>query len=151
MSTAPNANHAAPAAAAATAANALSNLPGVARALIGQGVIDETKAKSVVHRANSEAITFLEALSKDNRQVARRASETLAKMFDMPLLDLDAVEREQMPPEPISDRKKMEELRAIPICIRGNRMMVATADPTNTAIIDFFGHKTGKRIDIAVV
>lgn len=126
-------------------------LLGVARALVQSELIDEKKAQEIQAKAASEKIGFLEALTKDNRAHARRSSEILSKLFDMPLLDLDAVDVEVMPAGDVSDIKKIEEFRAIPLFIRGQRLFLAVSDPTNQQGIEFFSHKSSKRLEIVIV
>ncbi len=96
--------------AAAAPANALL---GVARALVQGDLIDEKKAHEIQSKANSDKIGFLEALTRDNRTHGRRASEILAKLFDMPLMDLDAIEPEIMPAGDVADLKKVEEISSV--------------------------------------
>lgn len=124
---------------------------GVAKALIQAGLIDDKKALDLQAKAASDKITFLEALGRDNRTTGRKASETLSRFFDLPLFDLDALDLDQMPRGDISDIKKIEEIRAIPLFVRGPRLFVATADPTNQQVPEYFGHKSGKRVDQVIV
>jgi len=136
---------------ATAASTAPIALPGLARALVQGALIDEKKAADIQAKATGDKIGFLEALTKDNKSNGRKASEVLAKLFDMPLMDLDCIDQEGMPTGDISDIKKIEEARAIPLYVRGPRLFVAVSDPTNQQALEFFSHKSGKRLDLVIV
>ena len=136
----------------ATAANIPSQaLIGVARALVQCKLIDDKKAREIQAKAVSDKVSFLEALGSDNRANGRRASEMLAKLFDMPLFDLDAIDIDAMPTGEIADIKKIEEMRAIPLFVRGPRIFVAVSDPTLQQSLEFFAHKSGKKTEPVVI
>jgi type IV pilus assembly protein PilB len=76
----------------------------------------------------------------------------LAKCFDLPYVDLDSIDTEAFPPEKMFERKKIEELRVIPLYIRGQKIFLATSDPTNSEGHEYFTHRaTGKRKELVVV
>lgn len=137
----------------ATAGGAASaaSFTGVAKALIQGGLIDEKKAGEVASRSASERLTFLQALHKDNKHHTRGAAEILARLFDMPLVDLDAIDPEAMPGSELLDLKKIEETRAIPLYARGQKLFLAVSDPTTNKGLDFFVHKSGKRSELVIV
>lgn len=128
-----------------------TGLIGVARAIVQGGLIDEKKAIEIQVKATADKVCFLEALAKDNRINARKAAEILSRLFDMPLLDLDVIDLESLPTGDISDSKKIEEIRAIPLFVRGQRLFIAVSDPTNQQALEFFSHKSGKRLELVII
>jgi type IV pilus assembly protein PilB len=128
------------------------SIVGVARVLVQTGVINEKKALEIGEKATTENITFMEALSKDNKNTSKKAAYHLALVFDLPYIDLDSIDPEVFPPESMFDRKKIEDLRVIPLFIRGQKIYLATSDPTETGKHEYFSHKSsGKRNELIVV
>ena len=78
--------------------------------------------------------------------VARFASET----FGFPLLDLNAYDSVHIIKDAI-DPKLVATHRVIPLYKRGNRLSVATADPTNLRALDEIRFQTGLVVDPIIV
>lgn len=136
---------------AASAPPIPATITGVARVLVQSGIIDENLATTLIAKASADRIGFMEALAKNSRGSSRAAAIELAKLFDMAYVDLESIDRERMPPETMFDRKKIEELRAIPLFIRGTKIFLATSDPTSTEGLEYFNHKSGKKYELVVV
>ena len=129
-----------------------SSISGVARVLLSGGVISEAKALEIIKKAASEDISFVQALGLDSKASSKKAALELAKCFDLPYVDLESVDAEAFPSEKMFERKKIEELRVIPLYIRGQKLFLATSDPTNSDGLEYFTHKSsGKRKELVVV
>jgi type IV pilus assembly protein PilB len=129
-----------------------SKIVGVAKVLLNAGIINEKKALEILSRAEAEKISFVEALGRDNKITSRRAALELARFYDHPYFDLDSIEPEAMPSEKTFERKKIEELRVVPIFARGQKLFLATSDPSNQAGLEYFSHRSsGKRNELIVV
>ena len=124
---------------------------GITKILVQREVIDEKKALDLQQRAISEKTTVLELLAKESKSLSKKAAEQIARAFELPLVDIDCFDQEQFPANALADGKKIAELRAVPLYIRGAKMFIAVSDPTNTSGLDFFTHKENKRPELVVV
>lgn len=118
-------------------ATAPSNIhfSGLAKCLIQQGVLTEETATAAVEEAQKNKLPFVSYLVK-NKQVDSRTVANLASAeFGVPLLDLDAVDLSSVPIKLVSE-KLIRQHHALPLFKRGNRLFIATADPTNFQALD---------------
>jgi type IV pilus assembly protein PilB len=132
---------------------AASSLTGLARALVQQGKLRPDRAESLARKAAQSNTLFIdeligatEATNLQANQIARFAAET----FGHPLLDLAAVDVDQLPGDVI-DRKLVGSLRVLAIRKRGNRLAVAVSDPTNVQALDQVKFQTQLALEIVVV
>ena len=128
-----------------------SSLSGAAKILVQSGVLEEKKALDIQARAIQDKATFLEILGKDNKAMSLKAAEQLARSFELPLVDILGLDRDQFPSGALDDPKKMGELRAVPVFVRGTKMFIAVSDPSNVKGLDFYTHKANKRSELLVV
>lgn len=128
-----------------------SSIVGIAKILVQKDVIDEKKALELQARAANEKISVIEILAKENKTLSKLAAESIARAFELPLVDIDCFDPEKFPSDALDNPKKIAELRAVPIFVRGAKMFIAVSDPTNTAGLDFFTHKANKRHELVVV
>jgi type IV pilus assembly protein PilB len=132
---------------------AASSLTGLARALVQQGKLRPDRAESLARRAAQSNTLFIdelvgaaEATGLKAGEIARFAAET----FGHPLLDLTAVDADQLPGDVI-DKKLVGALRVLGIRKRGNRLAVAVSDPTNVQALDQVKFQTQLALEIVVV
>jgi len=140
-------------AATQTATNASAALTGLARALVQHGKLRPDRAETLARKAvqsNSlfidELVSVGEAIGLTASSVARFAAET----FGHPLLDLSAIDTEQLAKDTI-DKKLVSSLRVLALRKRGNRLAVAVSDPTNAQALDQVKFQTQLVLDIVVV
>jgi len=140
-------------AATQTTSAASSALTGLARALVQQGKLRPDRAESLARKAvqsNSlfidELVAVGETLGLTAGSIARFAAET----FGHPLLDLSAIDTDQLAKDTI-DRKLVSSLRVLALRKRGNRLAVAVSDPTNSQALDQVKFQTQLVLDIVVV
>ena len=118
-------------------ATAPSNIhfSGLAKCLIQQGILSEEAATAAIQEAQKNKLPFVSFLVK-NKQVDSRTVANLASAeFGVPLLDLDAVDLGGVPIKLVSE-KLIRQHHALPLFKRGNRLFIATADPTNFQALD---------------
>ncbi len=132
---------------------AASSLTGLARALVQQGKLRPDRAESLARRAAQSNTLFIdelvgaaEATGLKAGEIARFAAET----FGHPLLDLTAIDADQLPSDVI-DKKLVGALRVLGIRKRGNRLAVAVSDPTNVQALDQVKFQTQLALEIVVV
>ena len=129
---------------------AQSSLSGLARALVQAGRIKESDADMLLSQATAAKNSFIGQLVASRKlsgaEVAKFASET----FGYPMLDLGAYEEGHIPKTAI-DRKLIATHRVVPLYKRGNRLAVATADPTNLRALDEIRFQTSLAVDPIIV
>lgn len=128
-----------------------SALVGLAKILLQEGVLDEKKILEIMATCQSEKIPLIQGVARQSKAVSKVIAGIMARMFELPLVDIEGIDKSYLTDEVMLDQKKMIELRAIPIFVRGPKMFVLTSDPTNAQSFDFFTHKTGKRLELLVV
>ena len=134
-------------------AAAAGALTGLARALVQQGKLRPDRAENFARKATQANTQFIDELV-GSADVTGLTSSVIAKFaadtFGHPLLDLAAVDIEQLPKD-IIDRKLVASLRVLALRKRGNRLAVAVSDPTNTHALDQIKFQTQLAIDVIVV
>ncbi len=105
-------------------------LPGVARALISAGKLGQKSAEDLARKAQTKKSSFIAELTGSGAVSAAGLAHSMSSSFGAPLLDLDAVDPQRLPKN-ILDTKLCQELRVVVVSKRNNRLVVATADPTD--------------------
>jgi type IV pilus assembly protein PilB len=128
-------------------------LTGLARALVQQGRLRPDRAEALARKATQSNSLFIdelagiaETIGLTPTAIARFAAET----FGHPLLDLSAIDVDQLPKDTI-DKKLVSSLRVLALRKRGNRLAVGVSDPTNYQALDQIKFQTQLAVDIIVV
>jgi type IV pilus assembly protein PilB len=132
---------------------AASSLTGLARALVQQGRLRPDRAETLARKAAQSNTLFIDELVGAVESTGLKASEIArfaAETFGHPLLDLAAIDTEQLPGDVI-DKKLVSSLRVLAIRKRGNRLAVAVSDPTNVQALDQVKFQTQLALEIVVV
>ncbi|MHB1121771.1 MAG: type IV-A pilus assembly ATPase PilB [Ramlibacter sp.] len=104
-------------------------LPGLARALISAGKLGQKSAEEISRKAHSNRTSFLAELTGLGAVSAADLAHTVSTAFGAPLLDLDAVDVTRLPK--LLDPKMCQAYRVVVLSKRNNRLIVATADPSD--------------------
>ena len=107
-------------------------LPGLGRALILAGMLEQKAAEDLFRRATTHRTSFIAELTGSGAVSASDLAHTMSTAFAAPLIDLDAVDIERLPKN-LLDPKICAEHRVIVLGKRNNRLAVATADPSDQA------------------
>ena len=132
---------------AAAAANTFSPL---GRALVQQGRLDQGGASAIQAEAKKAGVTFIEQLTASKKLTPRDIALFAAQTFGVPLLDLSAVDADQLPTT-LMDAKMVAARRVLPLQKRGNRLYVAMSDPTNDQLLSELKFATGSTLEPIVV
>ncbi len=134
-------------------AAAAGALTGLARALVQQGKLRPDRAENFARKAAQANSQFIDELINaadvtglSAGAVARFAAET----FGHPMLDLSALDLEQLPRD-IIDKKLVATQRVMALRKRGNRLAIAVSDPTNFPALDQIKFQTQLALDVIVV
>ena len=131
----------------AAAANTFSPL---GRALVQQGKLIQGDANAIQAEAKKVGVTFIEQLAASKKLTPKEIALFAAQTFGVPLLDLSAVDPDQLPTTLI-DSKLVGSKRVLPLQKRGNRLFVALSDPTNEQLLSELKFATGSTLEPVVV
>ncbi|RYF52077.1 MAG: type IV-A pilus assembly ATPase PilB, partial [Comamonadaceae bacterium] len=110
-------------------------LPGVARALISAGKLQAKVAEDIYQKSRTSRNSFIAELTGSGAVSAADLAHTLSSAFGAPLLDLDAIDPKRLPRD-LLDAKLCLAYRIVVLGKRSNRLIVATADPTDQQASD---------------
>jgi type IV pilus assembly protein PilB len=127
-----------------------TNLAGLPRRLVQDGIISEEKLAEATDAAKKEKVPLVAYLVNGEFAEARPIAVAAAHEFGVPLLDLDAVEVDLDVVRSV-DQKLINKHRVLPLVKRGQRLFLGISDPTNLAAIDDIKFQTSLRIDPVVV
>lgn len=130
--------------------NTAANLSGLARRLVADGLLEEELARNVLAQSQKDRVPFVQHLVGTNTLKALTIAEAAADEFGTPLFDLDSFNKESFP-KGLVDNKLISKHQALPLFKRGNRLFVATADPTNLHALDEIKFNTGISTDAVLV
>ena len=105
-------------------------LPGLGRTLIAAGVLDQQAAEAIYRKALANRTSFLAELTHSGNVVPADMAHAVSAAFGAPLLDLSAIDPLRLPRE-LLDEKICQAYRVVVLSKRSNRLIVATADPTD--------------------
>lgn len=105
-------------------------LPGLGRALMSAGKLSQQAAEDVFRKSRASKTSFIAELTNSGAVSAAEVAHTVSAVFGAPLLDLDAIELQRLPKD-LLDAKICQAYRVVALNKRNNRLIVATADPTD--------------------
>ena len=133
---------------AATASQ--SNLAGLPRRLVQDGIVSEDQLQEATEGAKKERLPLIAYLVGEEIADPRAIAVAASHEFGVPLLDLDAVEIDLDVVRTV-DQKLISKHRVLPLVKRGQRIFLGIADPTNLQAIDDIKFATSLRVDPVVV
>ncbi|MBI3715318.1 MAG: type IV-A pilus assembly ATPase PilB [Betaproteobacteria bacterium] len=120
------------------------------RALVQQNKLVQADANAIQAEAKKAGVTFIEQLAASKKLTPREVAAFAANTFGVPLLDLHAIDTDQLATG-LMDAKLVAGKRVLPLQKRGNRLFVATADPTNEQLFSELKFATGMTVEPVVV
>jgi type IV pilus assembly protein PilB len=105
-------------------------LPGLARALISAGKLGQKSAEDISRKAQANRNSFIAELTGSGAVSASDLAHTMSSAFGAPLLDLEAIDPQRLPKN-LLDSKICQAYRVVVLSKRNNRLIVATADPSD--------------------
>ncbi|MDR1848735.1 MAG: type IV-A pilus assembly ATPase PilB [Zoogloeaceae bacterium] len=123
---------------------------GLAVALVKAGHLQESDAKRLAGRAFSEKTSLAEELINSGKIRALDLARFTSEAFFMPLFDLSAYDEVYVPKDAINP-KLIAQHRIMPLFKRGNRITVATTDPTDRHALEAIRFQASLVIDPIIV
>jgi type IV pilus assembly protein PilB len=121
-------------------------LPGLARALISAGKLGQKSAEDISRKAQGNRISFIAELVGSGSVSAADLAHTMSTAFGAPLLDLAAIDSQRLPKN-LLDTKLCQALRVVVLSKRNNRLIVATADPSDQQAAEKIKFSTQMGVD----
>ncbi len=122
--------------------NPVSQLSGLARRLVSDGLLAEEIANEAQKKALKEREPLVSYLVSNKLLDASAIATSACQEFGVPLFDLDAMDLDSAPVS-LVDEKLIRQHRSLPLFRRGNRLFVAVSDPTNLQALDEIKFHTG--------
>ena len=110
-------------------------LPGLARALMSAGKLDQKAAEDLVKKAQAARTTFIAELVGTGVISSADLAHTISSVFGAPLINVDALDTLRLPQGAL-DAKVCLNYRVAVLNKRGNRLIIATADPTDHEVAE---------------
>ena len=105
-------------------------LPGLARALMSVEKLSQEVAEELFRKSQATRASFISTLITNGAISAADLAHAVSSVFGAPLLDLDALDPLRVSRE-LLDAKLCQAYGVVALAKRNNRLIVATADPTN--------------------
>jgi type IV pilus assembly protein PilB len=105
-------------------------LPGLGRALVMAGKLEQKTAEAIYKKSQANRTSFIAELTGSGTVSASDLAHTMSIAFAAPVLDLDAIDTQRLP-KGLLDVKLCQSLRVVVLSKRNNRLIVATADPSD--------------------
>src|SRR3954466_1110402 len=128
-----------------TEASALA-LPGLGRALVSAGKLGQKAAEDIYRKAQSNRTSFIAELTGSGAVSAADLAHTMSTAFGAPVLDLDAIDIHRLP-KGLLDGKICADYRIVVLSKRNNRLIVATADPSDQSAAEKIKFATQMGVD----
>ena len=126
------------------------NFSALGRALVQAGRLIQADANAIQSEAAKDGVSFIQQLVKSRKLTAKDVSLFAAQTFGYPLLDLNAVDMDNLPLNLI-DTKIVMNHRVVALGKRGNRVFVAMSDPSNEQVLQEVKFATGLNMEPVVV
>jgi len=121
-------------------------LPGLARALIAAGKLNQKAAEDIYKKSQASRTNFIAELIGSGAVSALDLAHTMSIAFGAPLIDIEAIDGKRLP-KGLLDTKICTDYRVVVLSKRGNRLIVATADPSDPAAAEKIKFATQLGVD----
>jgi type IV pilus assembly protein PilB len=105
-------------------------LPGLARALVAAGTLNQARAEDIYAKAQARKVSFIHEAVSSGAVSAHDLAHTISQAFGAPLIDLDSVDPLRLPKD-LLDPRIGKQFKLVVLSKRGNKVTVATADPSD--------------------
>ena len=127
-----------------------SALPGLARQLVAEGLVDQLQAEQAVAEARAQGLSLTRYMTEQELISSKALAKSSAELFGMPRLSLEALDPEQIPRDLVSE-KLIRQHHCLPLFQRGKRLFIGVSDPTHPQIIEDIRFATGLSVESILV
>jgi len=121
-------------------------LPGLGRALVMAGKLGQKAAEDIFRKAQTGRTSFIAELTGSGAVSAFDLAHTMSSAFAAPVLDLEAIDVQRLP-KGLLDNKICATYRIVVLSKRNNRLIVATADPSDQEAAEKIKFSTQMGVD----
>ncbi|WP_313077503.1 type IV-A pilus assembly ATPase PilB [Melaminivora sp.] len=121
-------------------------LPGLARALMSVGRLDQLGAEDLYRKAQASRSSFIATLTASGTITSAELAHTVSGIFGAPLLDVDALDPLRLSRD-LLDIRLCRAHGVVALHKRSNRLIVATADPTDREAAEQIKFSTQMGVD----
>lgn len=125
-------------------------LPGLGRALIAAGKLDQATAENLVRKTQTSRNSFIAELIGSGSVSASDLAHVVSSAFGAPLLDLNAVDPARLP-KSVLENKFCSEHRIVVLSKKNGRLTIATADPSDQQAAEKIKFSTQMGVDWIIV
>ena len=125
---------------------AVTALPGLGRALVSAGKLGQKAAEDIFLKAQGNRNSFIAELTGSGAVSAFDLAHIMSTSFAAPLVDMDAVDMQRVPKD-LLDPKICLAFRIVVLGKRNNRLIIATADPSDQGAAEKIKFSTQLGVD----
>ncbi|GGE92950.1 type IV-A pilus assembly ATPase PilB [Shewanella carassii] len=123
---------------------------GLSTLFIRKGLLDESSLAEAIKQSQNSKQALVTTLVTSKLLSARSIAELCYEEYGTPLLDLNEFDLGSIPEE-FLNKKLIDKHRCLPLFKRGNRLYIATSDPTNIAALEDFQFSAGLHAEAILV
>ncbi len=123
---------------------------GLSTLFIRKGLLDESSLAEAIKQSQKDKQALVTTLVTSKLLSARSIAELCYEEYGTPLLDLAEFDIKSIPDE-FLNKKLIDKHRCLPLFKRGNRLYIATSDPTNIAALEDFQFSAGLHAEAILV
>ena len=127
-----------------------SALSGLSRRLVQDSLIAEDAVLQALKGAQAQRISLVAYLVGRQMVEARKIAVAASSEFGVPLFDLDAMDMDIEAVKSV-DQRLLAKHQVLPLVLRGKRLFLAVADPTDLHAVDEIKFQSGLRVDPIIV
>ena len=121
-------------------------LPGLGRALVTAGKLGQKAAENIFLKAQGSRNSFIAELTGSGAVSAFDLAHIMSTSFAAPLVDLDAIDMQRLP-KGLLDTNICLAFRIVVLGKRNNRLIIATADPSDQGAAEKIKFSTQLGVD----
>jgi len=121
-------------------------LPGLGRALVSAGKLGQRAAEEIYRKAQANRTSFIAELTGSGAVSAADLAHTMSTAFGAPVLDINAIDTNRLP-KGLLDGKICLDYRIVVLSKRNNRLICATADPSDQSAAEKIKFATQMGVD----
>nr|WP_275956976.1 type IV-A pilus assembly ATPase PilB [Shewanella algae] len=123
---------------------------GLSTLFVRKSLLTEKQLAEAVRQSQNSKQTLVTTLVTSQLLSARTIAELCYEEYGTPLLDLNEFDLSSIPEE-FLNKKLIDKHRCLPLFKRGNRLYIATSDPTNIAALEDFQFSAGLHAEAILV
>ncbi|MCA9014251.1 MAG: type IV-A pilus assembly ATPase PilB [Gammaproteobacteria bacterium] len=126
-----------------------TDISGLARQLVELGELTQDQALETMRSARNQSQSFIRQCCQERLVDHARLASAISSVFGLPLLDLDQF-HQGLPQDRLITRALQEKTVTLPLGYRGNRLVLAVSDPSQTQAIREIEFHSGKAADLVI-